>query len=50
MTTVTAYEVRPASPRLCAEIVGADLAEGVDEATAGAPCQELRTHTRLQTA
>ncbi len=47
MTTVTAYQVHPASPRLGAEIHGINLAYGVDETTAESLRQEFRTHKVL---
>jgi alpha-ketoglutarate-dependent taurine dioxygenase len=47
MTTLTAYEVRQASPRLGAEIVGIDLTAGVDDATADGLRQEFLAHKVL---
>jgi alpha-ketoglutarate-dependent taurine dioxygenase len=47
MTTLTRYEVRPASPRLGAEIVGLDLTAGDDEAAAEALREDFRAHKVL---
>lgn len=47
-TTITApYEVRRASPRLGAEIVGVNLAQGVDETTAEALREDFWTYKVL---
>jgi alpha-ketoglutarate-dependent taurine dioxygenase len=46
-STLTAYQVRQASPRLGAEILGLDLTHEVDEATAEALRHEFLTHKVL---
>jgi alpha-ketoglutarate-dependent taurine dioxygenase len=47
MTTLTEYEVRPASPSLGAEIFGVDFKHAIDERTAEALRAEFRTHKVL---